>query len=86
MTPEARAFIVKCFFGKVTAYEVAWMVNDLFDLAGHKVTASAVRDVWEAERDTNIVIRQFEERNGERPMRGYLQSDHTRMAERLVVA
>lgn len=84
MTPEARAFIVKCFFGKVSAFEVAWMVNDLFDLHGEKVSAPEVRKIWDGERETNAVIRQFEERFGHRPVNGFRQDDHARVAERLV--
>lgn len=84
MTPEARNFIVKCFFGKVTATEVAYAVNNTKANAGAKINRDHVRAVWDEERESNSVIRLFEEKHGERPVNGYAQTDETRALERLV--
>lgn len=84
MTPEARAFIVKCFCRPMTSVEVAYCANNLFDLGGIKMTADAVRKIWNEERQTNTAIQQIEDQFGERPVKGFPQNDHMRMAENLV--
>jgi hypothetical protein len=84
MTPEARSFIVKCFCRPMTSVEVSYCANNLFDLGDIKLTADAVRKIWNEERESNPVIRQIEEEFGERPIRGFPQNDHMRMAESLV--
>ena len=84
MTPEARTFILKCFCGQVSAVEVALAVNKSSYRAGDKITAAQVRDLWEAECETNSVLRQLVDRFGERPVRGYARCEHVIVAEGLV--
>jgi len=85
MTPEVRAFVVRSFCRQMTAVEVAYCANNLFDVHGSPIDAAAVRKIWNAERGSNTVIRQLEEQFGERPARGFDPCEHTRLAEQLVV-
>lgn len=86
MTPEARRFILKCFCRPLTAVEVACLVNRLVLRTDPIVSAADVRRVWNAERETNPVMRGLEDQFGERPVRGFAQCEHTRLAEGLVAA
>jgi hypothetical protein len=84
MTPEARSFIIKCFCRPVTAAEVSYCVNKLFDLNGDTINSARVHRIWNEERKTNTAIQKLEEQFGDRPMKGFPANDHMRMAENLV--
>lgn len=79
-TPVSRSEVIKSYCRIGTAEEIAFCLNLHYRTTD--LTAKKVETIWAEALETNIVLREL----GERPAKGFLPSEKTVVAEKLLEA
>lgn len=78
--PIPHDIMIQSFFWAGTPRDVAAFLTHWYARPGWKLTANTLLAVWEAEAETNVLLRQDRPPNGF----GYLKPDETALLARLL--